>query len=122
MAKWAGKIGYGREVKNPETGITSLVITERSYTGDILRNARQMADVSEQIVNDITVNTSISILADAYLRENYFAIRYISWNGGLWTIQKVDVRAPRLSLRLGKVYNGPTAPPPSAQTEGTPSV
>ncbi|MCA1806977.1 MAG: hypothetical protein LC687_03870, partial [Actinobacteria bacterium] len=58
---------------------------------------------------DLSVGNSISIVADAYANEHFFAIRYIRWAGTLWTVQNVDVESPRLVLRLGGVYNGPTA-------------
>jgi len=41
--------------------------------------------------------------------NHFFAIRYIEWAGALWTVSDVQVESPRLLLRLGGVYNGPTA-------------
>ncbi len=50
----------------------------------------------------------ISIVADAYARGHFFAIRYVEWAGERWTVTNVEVQAPRLILQLGEVYNGPT--------------
>jgi hypothetical protein len=47
-------------------------------------------------------------MADAYANEHFFAIRYVEWAGVLWTVSMVEVQSPRLLLRLGEVYNGPT--------------
>lgn len=106
MAKFYGEVGYGHsELKSP--GVWDDVITERKYYGDIIRNARKLAD-GEKVNNDLTVGNSISIMADAYAYEHFFAIRYIKWAGTLWTVSDVEVKSPRLLLRLGGVYNGPT--------------
>jgi hypothetical protein len=83
-------------------------ITERKYYGDVVRNTRKLIDGTD-VNSDLSVNNSISIVADAYANEHFFAIRYIRWMGSLWVVSDVDVQAPRLILRLGGVYNGPTA-------------
>lgn len=109
MAKFYGKIGYGETVETPsDSGVWVDQIVEYSYYGDVVRNTRRLAE-GEYLNNDLTVNNSISIVADAYAREHFFAIRYVEWAGTLWTVSDVEVQSPRLILRLGGVYNGPRA-------------
>lgn len=105
MAKFHGVIGYGEAVET-EPGVWQDEITEFSYYGDVLRNTRQLQE-GENLNNDLSVGNSISIVADAYANEHFFAIRYIEWAGTLWTVSNVEVQSPRLLLRLGGVYNGP---------------
>lgn len=105
--RFYGRVGYGASVESAP-GVWKDVITEVSYYGDILRNTRQEKD-GTKVNDDLTVNNSISIVADAYANENFFAMRYIEWAGILWAVATVDVRGPRLLLTLGGVYNGPTA-------------
>jgi hypothetical protein len=109
MAKFYGEIGYGETVESAP-GVHKDQIVEYKYKGDILRNTRRLTE-GQSVNNDITVNNSISIVADAYAREHFFAIRYIRWAGVLWTVSDVEVQSPRLILRLGGVYNGPVAAP-----------
>lgn len=112
MAKFYDVIGYGTQVEQPEgSGVWVDEIVERSYYGDVLRNTRQLSE-GEYLNNDLSVNNSISIVADAYANDHFFAIRYVKWAGVLWTVSAVEVQSPRLLLRLGKVYNGPTPPAP----------
>lgn len=111
MAKFYGKIGYGHSV-DQGNGVWEDEITEYQYRGDVVRNTRRLQD-GESVNNDISVSNSISIVADAYANENFFAIRYIEWMGTLWTVSDVEVQSPRLLLRLGGVYNGPRAAPSS---------
>lgn len=110
MAKFFGKIGYG-ETQETAAGVWEDTIVEYEYYGDVIRNTRKLSE-GESLNNDLSVGNSISIVADAYANEHFFAIRYIQWAGVLWTVSDVEVQSPRLLLRLGGVYNGPTAPAP----------
>jgi hypothetical protein len=107
MAKFFGKVGYGESVETAP-GVWEDTITEIEYRGDVIRNVRELSP-GENLNDDISVNNSISIVADAYASQHFFAIRYIEWAGTLWTVTNVEVQSPRLLLRLGGVYNGPTA-------------
>lgn len=106
MAKFYGEIGYGETVESAPD-VFRDVITERKHYGDVLRNARNLVE-GDKVNNDLSVNNSISIVADAYANEHFFAMKYIKWAGTLWIVSNVDVQPPRLILRLGGVYHGPT--------------
>lgn len=114
MARFCGEVGYGEQAEI-RPGVWDDVIVEHRYYGDVIRNSRQL-ETGEKVNNDISVGNSISILADAYANEHFFAMRYIRWAGVLWTVTDVEVQSPRLILRLGGVYNGPT-PGASRSTE-----
>lgn len=111
MAKFYGEVGYGESV-DQGNGVFVDQITEYKYKGDVIRNTRRLTE-GQSVNDDITVNNSISIVADAYAREHFFAIRYVKWQGTLWKVTDVEVQSPRLLLRLGGVYNGPKAAAPS---------
>lgn len=114
MKKFHGAVGYGEEVE-VRPGVWVPSITERSYFGDVIRNTRKL-DNGDKVNNDISVGNSISIVADAYAHNHFFAMKYIKWMGALWTVSEVEVQSPRLILRLGGVYNGSTA---TAETTST---
>ena len=106
MARFFGKVGYGESVETAP-GVWVDQIVEYEYYGDVVRNSRELRQ-GQFLNDDLSVQNSISLVADAYANEHFFAIRYVEWAGTLWTVDSVDVLAPRLLLRLGKVYNGPT--------------
>jgi len=106
MARFFGRIGYG-ETKETSPGVFVDDIVEYSYFGDVIRNARNLQE-GENLNKNLSVQNSISIVADAYANDHFFAIRYVEWAGALWTVSSVEVQSPRLLLRLGEVYNGPT--------------
>jgi hypothetical protein len=106
MTRFFGRIGYGESIQ-VQPGVFKDVITEFSYYGDVIRNTRNLTP-GENLNPDLSVQNSISVVADAYANEHFFAIRYVEWQGVLWTVDAVEVQSPRLLLRLGEVYNGPT--------------
>lgn len=107
MAKFYDVVGYAEDQAEVEPGVYRDRIVERPHFGDILRNQRGL-DGSEKVNADLTVTNSISIVSDAYADEHFFAIRYVKWAGTLWTVTTVEVERPRLLLRLGVKYDGPT--------------
>jgi hypothetical protein len=112
MARFFGEVGYANSVENPaDSGIWVDVITEASYYGDVIRNTRKL-ETGDKLNDDISVSNSISIVVDQQAIDHFFKIKYVRWAGTLWTVTDVEVQSPRLILRLGSVYNGPTPTAP----------
>lgn len=107
MARFFGAVGIAEENVETSPGIFEDVIVEKNYKGDVVRNARRFQDGST-ITDGVSLDNSINILADNYANEHIDAMRYVVWRGKRWEISSVEVQRPRLILRLGGVYNGPT--------------
>lgn len=106
--RFHGPVGYGTSIEEPpDSGIWVDQIEEFSYFGDVIANTR-MLEAAEGLNDDISVQNRISVVADEFAFQHFFKIKYVGWMGSLWTVTKVEVRAPRLILSLGSVYNGPT--------------
>ncbi len=105
MTRFSGKVGYGVTVET-SPGVHEDQIVEYIYFGDVVRNSLSFR-AGESVNNDLSVGNSVSIVADAFANEHFFAVRYVEWAGTLWAVSEVEVQAPRLILRLGGVYNGP---------------
>ena len=108
MARFCGEVGYGVLEETPsDSGVWVDVITEVPYFGDVIRNTRKL-EAGDGLNDNLSVNNSISIIANEYANQHFFEIKYVRWEGVLWTVTSVEVKAPRLILSLGSVYNGPT--------------
>ena len=107
MAKFFGPVGYAVDRETAVDVIEEKPI-ERYCKGDLVRNNRRL-DANQKVNDDVTVSNQISIVADSYALNHFFAIRYVKWQGAAWTVVDVDVKPPRLILTLGGVYNGETA-------------
>lgn len=103
MAKFYGAIGYSETVET-SPGVWSEQITERNYSGDVIRNSKSWQS-GETLNDNLTVNNSISIIADPFAYQNFHTMRYVKWMGASWKITKIDVQRPRLLLAIGGVYN-----------------
>lgn len=110
MAKFYGPIGYvitEHKQGSPDVFVEKPV--EYFYKGDILKNFRAL-NKSDELNDDVNVSNQISIVADPYALEHFFAMRYVKWMGAAWKVSTVDAsNYPRLILTLGGVYNGETA-------------
>lgn len=106
-SKFRDVVGYSLESAEISPGNFEDVIIERMYRGDVGRTGVR-ARLGENILPDIDITNEFSILADGYAYENFDAMRYIRWAGTYWTIRQIEVVRPRLILRVGGVYHGPT--------------
>ena len=106
MAKWFGQVGYSETVETAP-GVWTPQETVREYYGDVSRNSTRWAADSNSTNDDLTINSQISIVADAFANEKFYSIKWIDFMGVKWKVTNVDpTQPPRLILTLGGVYNG----------------
>lgn len=104
MAKYFGKVGFGFLVETA-AGVYEDKIVEREYYGDFIRTIGR-PESAEKVNDNIKINSDISIVADPYANENFYAMKYVTYEGVKWKISAVQVQYPRLILSVGEVYNG----------------
>lgn len=103
MAKFYGTIGYMVQ-KETTPGVWTEDITEKTYSGDVIKNTRRYQS-GENLNDNLEVNNQISILSDPFADQNFHSMRYIVWMGAKWKVTNVEVIRPRLLLTIGGVYN-----------------
>jgi len=108
MGKFYGVIGYVAETTETSPGVWTEVITERNYTGDVLKIISNWRE-GENLNSNLNVNNRLSIVADPFAYENFHAMRYVQWMGAKWQISSIEVQRPRLILSIGGVYNEQTS-------------
>ena len=109
--RFSGTVGFATSVQT-SPGVWQDTITERSYFGDVIRNARRLETpplVPPTENSNVSLENSFSIVADAEAFENYLSMRYVKWQGLYWRISNVEVRRPRLILTIGGMWDGNTA-------------
>ena len=116
MARFYGSVGFALEAREGTGAYEGVVmdtqVIERNYLGDVTRNTRKWEN-GHDINDTLVINNQISILADAYAFEHFYATKYVRWMGACWKVTNVEVQRPRLILTIGDVYNGPKAEPAS---------
>lgn len=103
MAKYYGAIGYAETVET-KPGVWKEQITERMYSGDLLRNSRRFQS-ADKLNDDVNISNELSIVADPYANQNFHLMRYAEFMGTKWKIADIEVQYPRLRLTLGGEYN-----------------
>lgn len=103
MAKFYGPIGFATTVEKVP-GVHVEEITERYYSGDVIRNTRRLQS-TDKVNDDINISNEISILADPFANGNFHAMRYVGFMGAKWKITNIEVQYPRLILSIGGLYN-----------------
>lgn len=106
MARFFGKVGYSTVV-DKGNGVWDEEIVEKSFVGDEIRISRRYESDDNRLLDSPVMSHSISIVADAYLLENFVDIKYVEWRGRKWKVNYVEVVRPRLTLNLGGIYNAP---------------
>lgn len=104
--KFYGKVGYAIS-EEVDQDVWEDKIVEHTYTGDVIRNTKKW-ERSDDRNDNMDINNSISIVADAFAYEHFSTIKYISWMGSLWKVNSVEIQRPRLILGVGGLYNGAT--------------
>lgn len=102
--KFYGQVGFWVDEQETSVDVWESVIVERDYYGDVLRNNRRFQETMH-INDELVVSNQISILSDLYAQQNWSSIRYVVWNGQKWSVSRVEVNYPRITLELGGIYN-----------------
>ena len=106
--RFSGTVGYAA-IAETAPGVWQEVITEKTYFGDVVSNARRLdppSVVPPEANDTLSLENSFSILADADAYENFISMRYVIWEGLYWTVTHVEVKRPRLILTVGGLWNG----------------
>ena len=93
MAKFYGPVGYADTVETAH-GVHEEKITERMYSGDLLRNTGLLQS-AETLNDNVNVANEISIVADPFAYQNFYRMRYVGFMGTRWKVTKVEVQYPR---------------------------
>lgn len=103
MAKFYGPVGYA-DTGEQAPGVWEEQITERMYSGELIRNTRRLQG-AETLNDNVNIANEISIVADPFACQNFYRMRYIGYMGAKWKITNVEVQYPRLILTIGGVYS-----------------
>ena len=104
--KYHGYIAFSTEVFDDNTGVTIEQMTRREYYGEVIRDSKSNEN-NNQIVDGFTLSNEFSVIADAFMREHFYKMRYLEWQGVKWKIKSAtnDPDRPRIKIHVGEVYN-----------------
>lgn len=105
MAKTVASVSYcvSREI---EPGVWDDVKVEIDYPAEFTRLNSRWTTNTDSTNDNISLNSQISFVADAFANANFAIIRHVNVYGVEWKVTNVEVQHPRIILTLGGVYNG----------------
>lgn len=107
MPKFYGKVGFIETVET-SPGVWTEEITEKYYSGDVLRMSKSWQS-GEHLNDNLQVSVQIRFVADPYAYQHFHSLRYVEWMGARWKISTAEPLYPSITVTLGGVYNGPEA-------------
>jgi hypothetical protein len=107
MARYYDKVGYGiqQEVRK---SVWQDVIVEQPYFGETLDLGYKYQSETDHANDNLNLDTEFEVIADAFMLEHFSQIRYICYGGARWKVTGLKYDPPRVHIRVGGVYNGPT--------------
>lgn len=104
--RFHGKVGFGETVEE-SPGVFVEAISEFDAYGDVTQG--YVKQVPGQDLNpDRSVSNMIHIMMSSEAQKNFMNLKYVEWAGTRWVAESVELQPPRLLIRLGEVYSGPT--------------
>lgn len=103
--RYFGKLGFAI-TEETAPGIWEPKFSERDVYGDV-NNLTQRQQANQNSTNDdLVLSCEFSIIADAFVEENFQHVKYITYLNSKWKVTAVKVARPRLILTPGGIYNG----------------
>lgn len=104
MTKFYGLVGFA-ETFEDDLGVWREHIKARPYYGEYVRHYHRW-ETTSNANDDLSLSSSISIVADSFAMENMHLIRWVEIYGEHWKVIGIDPKYPRIELTIGGVYNG----------------
>lgn len=103
MTRYYGSVGFVKTV-DQGYGVWEPEEIVFPYYGDVLNNIRRWSDKQDSSNSDLSLNNTISIVADTFAMENLAAIKWAEYMGCRWHVTSATINYPRIELSLGGVY------------------
>lgn len=100
--KFSGRVGIATE-RETSPGVFEETIEPRNCRGDLIRLTRRMN--TSPVVPGLSMGNTFSFIADPYILDNFFNIRYVEWKGVKWSATSVELQRPRILVTVGGPYN-----------------
>lgn len=105
MARFCGQIGFSTTEKTAPGVWTDQETVPHLYRGDLIRAGRRW-EKGESLNDDLIVNNYVSVVADDFLLDNLYAMKWVECLGAKWKVSSVELEYPRVKITLGGVWNG----------------
>lgn len=108
MARFYDKVGYAIQTE-VRPSVWEDQVVERLYFGETDQLGFRYQTPPDQISNNLRLDLQFDIMADPFAIEHYSCMKYIVYDKTRWEITSVVCEYPRIHIKVGGIYHGPTA-------------
>lgn len=108
MARYFGKVGYAIQTE-VRPSVWEDKIFERDHHGETIDLSFRHQSSPDQVSKNLMLNMDFEIIASPFAIKHLSCMRYITYMGTRWEITTVSCDPPRIHIKVGGIYNGPTA-------------
>lgn len=103
--RYRDKVGFA-DRRETAPGVFSDAVIERTYSGDVVKYSSHYKE-GQQVNPEIKLRNQISVVGDAYMRDNHAYIRYAWFLGFRYCVVSIEFAGNRLILDLEGLYTDP---------------
>ena len=103
--KFSGEAGFRLKDVEVEPDVYEPQLVSKIIKGDVVQNRYGRQNSDKSTIDNITITNQLSIVANQFLMKHISNLVYVKFQGVKWKVVSYNIKAPRIFVDLGGVYN-----------------
>lgn len=103
--KFSGEAGFRLKDVEVEPDVYEPQVVSKIIKGDVVQNRYGRQNGDKSTIDNITITNQLSIVANQFLMKHISNLVYVKFQGVKWKVASYNIKAPRIFVDLGGVYN-----------------
>lgn len=103
--KFSGEAGFRLKDVEVEPDVYEPQLVSKIIKGDVVQNRYGRQNGDKSTIDNITITNQLSIVSNQFLMKHISNLVYVKFQGVKWKVVSYNIKAPRIFVDLGGVYN-----------------
>ena len=103
--KFSGEAGFRLKDVEVEPDVFEPQLVTKIIKGNVVQNRYGRQNGDKSTIDNITITNQLSIVANQFLMKHIANLLYVKFQGVKWKVVSYNIKAPRIFVELGGVYN-----------------
>lgn len=104
--KFSGRAGFRLDDIEVEPDVFEPRLIVKTIRGDVVQTRyRRIQNGDRSTIDNIQLNNQLSIVANQFFMKHMRNLIYVEYQGVKYKVETYTIRAPRIFLDLGGIYN-----------------
>ena len=104
--KFSGHAGFRLNDVEVEPDVFEPQLVVKSIRGDVVQTRyRRIQNGDRSTIDNIQLTNQLSIVANQFFMKHIINLLYVEYQGVKYKVEEYTIRAPRILLSLGGIYN-----------------